>query len=302
MIPFDSRMPRVAFFIEPKWAFGSIHYALTKEFFKLGIYADVISWEHNWTDDEKKSLPLVYDYFMSTPYGIGVLHHNYHVPLERCIAVLHSKWDANFFNFDTNKLKSIGSITPQIISLMREKGVTRDINIVRNGIHFDFFYDKPATQLKTLGYAGTFSAGFGEKNWKRSDIALEIQTRTGLRTNFRKSYVNYTFMPAYYSSVDCILVTSTDYEACGLPIMEAAAAGRLPITSNIGIVKDCPGVPFPIMKSDRDKFINDAICFIEGFGSHQKTFHHLCKITQEFAREHYDWSVVIDDWVRLVVP
>ena len=301
MIPFEGRMPRVAFFIEPKWAFGAIHYALTKEFFKLGIYADVISWDRKWSHDEMKSLSLVYDYFMSTPYGIGVLHTQCNIELEKCIAVLHSKWDANFLNFDTNKLKSIGSITPQIVGVMREKDVTRDIKIVRNGIHFDFFYQKPATRLTTLGYSGTFNTNFGDKNWKRSDIALEIQTKTGMRTNFRKDHVHYTTMPYYYSQVDCVLVTSTDYEACGLPIMEAAASGRLPITSNIGIVKDCPGAPFPIMKYDRDEFVRDAVCFLQGFGSHEKTFHHLCKLSQEYAREHYDWSVVIDDWANLVM-
>lgn len=300
MIPFEGRMPRVAFFIEPRWAFGSIHYALTKEFYKLGIYADVISWEYPWSAQEKQSLGKVYDYFMSTPYGINILHVQYGIELERCIAVLHSQWDANFVTFDSNRLKSFGSITPQILDYAKQKGVTREISIVRNGINFDFFYQKPAQKLETLGYAGTFNANFGEKNWKRSDIALEIKHKAGLKSHFRKDYVHYTCMPDYYSSVDAILVTSTSYEACGLPVMEAAASGRVPIVSNIGIVKDLPKTPFPTMSMDRKKFIQDAMSFIEGFTKNPKLFNHVCKLSQEFAREYYDWSAVIDDWAKLV--
>ena len=113
--PLYHAMPRVAFFIEPKWAFGSIHYALSKEFYKRGIYADVISWEQDWSDTEKQSISNIYDVFVSTPYGISILNKIWKVPLEKCVAILHSKWDANFFDFNHNQLKGLGSITPQII-------------------------------------------------------------------------------------------------------------------------------------------------------------------------------------------
>jgi hypothetical protein len=294
-------MPRVAFFIEPKWAFGSIHYALCKEFYKRGIYADVISWEHPWKDTEKESISKIYDIFVSTPYGINILHKVWNIPLNQCVAILHSKWDAKFFDFNHDQLKGLGSITPQIIRDIRNKGVTRDIEIVRNGIHFDFFCQPPSEKLVTMGYAGTFSAGFGDKNWKRSDIVVEIQNKLLCHYLFRTDYVNYNCMPDYYSKVDCVLVTSTNYEACGLPIMEASASGRLPITSSIGIVEDLPGSPALVVPSEREAFIEESVENMIDLGKNPDKFKKRCIECQEFAREHYDWSVVIEDWISLIV-
>jgi len=299
--PLYHAMPRVAFFIESKWAFGTIHYALCKEFYKRGIYADVISWEQNWSNTEKQALTNTYDIFVSTPYGISILNKTWKVPLEKCVAILHSKWDANFFDFNHNQLKGLGSITPQIIRDIRKRGVTRDIQIVRNGIHFDFFYQPPSEKLSVLGYAGTFSAKFGDKNWKRSDIVIEIQNKLRCHYVFRKEYVHYTCMPHYYSKVDCVAVTSTNYEACGLPIMEASAAGRLPITSSIGIIEDLPGSPALVVSSEREAFIEESIKNLIDLGQNPDKFKKKCIECQEFAREHYDWSAVIEDWISLIV-
>ena len=199
------------------------------------------------------------------------------------------------------KLKGLGAITPQVLDYTKEKGVTRDVNIVRNGIHFDFFYQPPAESLNVLGYAGTFNAGFGEKNWKRSDIAIEIQNKLKMNYMFRNDYVNYNCMPYYYSKVDCVLVTSTDYEACGLPIMEAAASGRLPISSSIGILKDLPDNPIPVVASNREGFIREAIQEILTLTHDKELFKKKCIECQDYARETYDWSVVIDDWIKLIV-
>lgn len=301
MIPFDSRMPRVAFFIEPKWAFGTIHYALTKELYKLGIYADLLSWDQKWEVDEKDAIKRTYDVFCSTPYGVSILHNQWGIPLDKCVAVLHSKWDAGLFEFDGNDLKGVGSITPQILSDIRDAGVRKEVKIVRNGIHFDLFYQKPAKRLITLGYGGTFYAGFGDKNWKRSDIAKEIHQLSGLRSFFRQHHVHYTAMPHYYSKVDAVLVTSTTYEACGLPIMEAAAAGRLPITSSIGIVKDVPDAPFVVLPQERDGFIREGIKVIDTYIRDSPSFHKKCVEAQDYAREHYDWSSVIQDWADLLI-
>ena len=47
-------------------------------------------------------------------------------------------------------------------------------------------------------------------------------------------------MPGYYGTIDCLMVSSTINESCGLPLLEAAAAGRVPISTMVGINLDVP--------------------------------------------------------------
>ena len=83
-------------------------------------------------------------------------------------------------------------------------------------------------------------------------------------------------MPGFYSEMDCLINTSTYKETCGLPIMEAAAAGRLVISANIGIVDHLHKSPGIIVPEDEDNFIKASSCVINYYKSDDVLCNH-CK-------------------------
>ena len=89
-------MKKIAFFTETEWAFGTIHYELTKNLFLKGINANVLSWNKPYSLLEISELSAAIDYFVSTPYGIAILIDRYGVKPEQCIVVIHAVFDIEF--------------------------------------------------------------------------------------------------------------------------------------------------------------------------------------------------------------
>jgi glycosyltransferase involved in cell wall biosynthesis len=90
-------------------------------------------------------------------------------------------------------------------------------------------------------------------------------------------------------------------EAGGLPMMEAAASGRLPIGTPVGYFEtNGPkggGIVVPINEKEFVKNTHYTLCL---FRDNPILFRHSCEESQNFARENYDWSFVIDEWVSLL--
>lgn len=106
-------------------------------------------------------------------------------------------------------------------------------------------------------------------------------------------------MPSFYKSVDCVIVSSNDSEACGLPIMESAAAGRLPISANIGILKEFRNPPGIVVPIQDDEFVSYTTNSLLDLMEDSARFEELCLQAQQFAFDHYDWKNVIGTWVEL---
>ena len=107
-------------------------------------------------------------------------------------------------------------------------------------------------------------------------------------------------MSAYYKDIDCLMVSSTEQESCGLPLLEAAAAGRLPISTLTGINRDFDKPTGVILPMEEDRYTFAGINAISTLKENPRFFKQLCTNAQEFARMHYDWSVVIDGWITLL--
>jgi glycosyltransferase involved in cell wall biosynthesis len=116
----------------------------------------------------------------------------------------------------------------------------------------------------------------------------------GLYHNFHKNY-NHLCMPGYYETIDALLVTS-DYEACGLPAMEAAAAGRLVVSAAVGYFDGSSGA---LCRTPEDEFVEDARRILEEHKDPIK-YRETCERAQQYARDHYDWSHVVDGWIDLL--
>jgi glycosyltransferase involved in cell wall biosynthesis len=171
--------------------------------------------------------------------------------------------------------------------------------LVTNGIHFDMFYNKPSNQLNTVGYGGTMVGhNFSGQEIKRGLLVQKVAETTNLRF-FPNATYNHLAMAGYYKQVDSIIMSSTE-EACGLPMLEAAAAGKLCIGTPVGYFADNGLKGGGIQVSlEENKFVDEASAILNYYKYNPEQYHKKCLDIQEYARYNYDWSKVIDQWIEL---
>lgn len=290
----------VLFFTQNQWAFGQIHHALIKRLAKYGIYAHLLDFYKEYSHEEYYYLASKFETFVTTPEAVTRLMH-YGVPPERIVAVAHAERDvvgaASSTSLSTfNRLKAFGVINPSLISVAENAGIFREAQLVRNGIDFDHYYAPISCGLRVVGYAGAdYHPMSNNSDCKRAYLLDEVIAKTNLRFK-RHAAINHLCMPGYYQTVDAILVTSS-YEACGLPGMEAAAAGRLVVSPPVGYFDGSHGA---LCRHTDDDFVTDAKAALEKYKD-PRAYREVCEKAQQYAREHYDWVHVIEDWVKLIV-
>lgn len=298
-------MIKVGFYIDTEWALGSIHASLMKRLYSYGIDCHMIEWARGYNQYEAAAMRESFDYIVTLPgTPLDNLVNGFRVPPSKIIAIAHGGFDihtAVLKGNPINELHAYACISSSLVEYSQSLGIQRVPTVVRNGIDFDNFYRTPATKLETIGYAGALkqvSTLDSNDDWKRSYLANIVaqNSKTNIHT-IEKSH--FLAMPKYYSEIDCLLVTSTEQEACGLPLMEAAAAGRLPISGRIGILKEFETNPGVVVPLDPQGYIQTAESTIEYFKNNPTEFNKCCVAAQEYAREFYDWSVVIEDWANL---
>lgn len=293
---------KVAFFIHNGWAFGSIHRALCKEFYLRGIFATIIDWTQQYTLEEFDSFNQSFDYFMTTPGNAITCLNNMGVSNSKIIAVAHAEWDIDFGLSEGNKFDEFATyavIAPELIDMSAHRGITRIPKLVQNGIHFEWFYQKINSSLNTIGYAAKMQTlqwdGVTER--KRGYLVERVAKELGIP--FRPiDNRNFLGMPAYYKTVDCVMMSSIE-EACGLSMMEGAAAGKMILGTNVGCLKTNPKAGFILPFEDED-YVMQAKDLINLAVSNPHLYRDICKNNQDYAREHYDWKHVIGDWINLL--
>lgn len=295
---------RVLFFTQNRWAFGSIHHGLAKELWKHGIYANLLDWTQGYGVEEFKLLRDSYDVFVTMPDAVLALHYRYGVELERIVAVAHGQWDILLAKEQADqdfypKLGGFGVISEVLKSKCCEWGISRIPKIAELGIHVDVYDGSVAEKLGVVGYGGS-----GEtKNWfgveiKRPKLVELAIEKSGLELKKHEFY-NHLAMPAYYKSVDCVIMSSIE-EAGGLPMMECAASGRLPMGTPVGYFEKNGeiggGIILPL---DKELFVHDAKTWLNYFKENPNRFRERCMDIRDFARKNYDWSVKIKNWIDL---
>ena len=298
-------MKKILFYTEPKWAFGAIHYGLSKELYKHGIVGDVLNWELEYTLEEFQLFVSVYDIFVTTPPFVLKLHRNYGVPLNKISAIAHGQWDILLAKHDADfdfypHLHSFGAIS----NILRKKCIEWGFNllpkVVETGICFKSYYQKPSQELKVVGYGGIKETyNFFDENIKRGHLVEQAIQNTGLELKSHNLY-NFLCMPAYYSSVDCVIMSSSE-EAGGLPMLEAAAAGRLPIGTPVGFFEEnAPkggGILVPLEENHFIESVKETLLY---YKDNPSDYINKCLEVQNYARENYDWSNKIGSWLELL--
>jgi hypothetical protein len=297
---------KVLFYTDVTWSLGTIHNQLVKEFYAKGIYANLLNWDVAYSAQELHYLNTIYDVFVTLPGTQVTRLIEGGIPPEKIVAIAHGRYDVMHgtqANNPWDKLRKIGGVSPDVAQTYRAFGHTFPVSVVQNGIDFNLFYRPVAERLERLGYFGSdFAMDVldNNKDCKRKYIAETIAENTNLPLIGTGGKLVNLCMSALYNNIDALIMPSSGSEACGLPYMEAAAAGRLPISAPVGIVHHLSKPAGLVMRLEDEGFINQAVIQINELKENHSRFTKLCKEAQDFAREYYDWSVVIDGWIETI--
>lgn len=296
-----TKQSRVMFYTEPEWAFGAIHYELTKYLHTHGINATVLNWERSYTQQEITELANNVDLFVSSPYGVDILIGRYGVAPEQCVAVAHAVWDLNHLvKYDSGVLERLHGysvVSDWLADQSGAMGITRTPTVTPVGINYDSFYTEPSTGLKTVGFAG--ATDNVHRDIKRWWLAEQVAQDAGLEFKLAQGYHNsYATMPGYYKTVDALIVASTE-EGAGLPALEASAAGKLVISTPVGTWKSQAGTSGHTVPVDESEFLKQTVELLNFYKLNPEAYAEKCISTQQHAKQ-YDWSKVIGYWVSLL--
>ena len=296
-------MKKIVFFTETEWAFGTIHYELTKNLFVQGINANVLPWNKAYSRQEISELCAVIDYFVSTPYGVAILIDSYGVKPEQCIVVAHAVLDIEclktFLPENVLRLYAYSAVSNWLIEQSQLHGIDRVPSYTPIGINYSAFATAPSRELRIVGYAGAINPDNIHRHIKRPWLVEKATQQSGLAFQAAHGYHNsFVTMPGFYNAVDAVVVASTE-EGAGLPALEASAAGKLVISTPVGLWLAKAGSSGHTVPIEENAFLKSTISHLEYYRDNATAYHLKCLDTQEHARR-YDWSNVIHHWVKLI--
>lgn len=295
---------KILFFTQNRWAFGSIHHGLCKELWKYGHYANLLDWDIGYGRNEMKAIADTYDVFITQPDGVESLE-SYGIPLDRIVAVGHGEWDIHYAKQNAKKdfyplLRGFGVISNVLEQKCAEIGLSRVPEVVQLGLHTCLYDFAIPDRLESVGYAGALASN----NWhgteiKRGWLVEKACQKAGLPLE-KKEIWNNLAMPGYYNQVDAVVMSSIE-EAGGLPMMECAAAGRLPIGTPVGYFAENAingaGVLVPM---DAEEFVEVTASTLFAYKNNPAMYRAKCAEAREYAIQNYDWGVRIAEWINLI--
>lgn len=295
-------MLRIVFFTENKWAFGTIHHSLCKLLYAQGINAEILDFFQQYSADEMRAIADRTDYFVTTPVGVGWLL-NYGISPQQIKSVAHAQWDLLLSIQQTglavyDQLAGYAVVSNILQQKSAEFGITRIPVVTHVGIEFNRFYTEPSARLSAVGFAGALtSRNFAGEEIKRGNLVQQICADLALP--LRLPQYHYLAMPSYYATVDCVIQASTE-EGAGLPMMEAAAAGKFVLGTPVGYFEENVtggGIQVPVAADD---FVHQCKQWIVQARCSDHFYTMMCRQNQEYAREHYDWAKYLQDWVNFL--
>jgi len=289
-----------------KWSHGRVYYDLCKQLYRLGYIVDLLDWQASHSTYIKQLIPY-YDLFITALDGVGILADMYGVPYEKIIAVSHHEFDIRMLIeqkgmqiFDRFANYGVVSEFLYCVSLMR--GVSRVPKIASVGIDYLEFSSEISERLQTVGYASSMSVKTYGVEWKRGDLAEAAAREAGLEfkvAGWTGKQISFHEMNEFYRSVDAV-VTSSLSEAAQLPVMEAAAAGRLVIGTPVGHFPlkayQGGGIIAPV---EAEKFKSFTARTLRYYKENPDAYKEKCRGIQAAAKQ-FDWQESIGEWVDLI--
>ena len=297
-------MKKIVFYMEPTWAFGTIHYELCKYLWGYGFDCQLLPWNQSYSLDEMQELIDTTDLFVTTPHGWRLLGYSYKIfDPGQCVVISHSKLDMDELiemhgSEDFYKFHKYGAVSEWLSEVSTQLGITRPAIVTPLGINTSSFYSKPNDSLRTVGCMNLGQVGVHQKI-KRPWL-LEVTTqRAGLNIRAAASYHHsFITMPGFYKSVDAILIASTE-DGAGLPLLEAGAAGKLVISTPVGHYHRVGNNGAHFVPIVEHEFIEQTVELLSYYKSNPEQYRQRCLEIQHHAQS-YDWKYVIDKWVEIL--
>lgn len=298
-------MSRIVFYIDSEWAFGQIHYELAKALYEKDIDASVLPWQHPYTYEEMSELASITDRFVTNPNGYATLRNDYNISAKQIIIVAHAMYDLHYLH-DRNGVNAFNDAYQFIVvseflqGAAKNMGITREPTLLHLGINTRRYEVAPATFLKTIGIAGKYHRIDPHTGYdlKRGSLVAKCADELGLQLKVAENYHNsFVTMAGFYATVDCVIVASTE-EGAGLPALEAAAAGRLVISTPVGHWPELAGTEGGItVPIEEGAFVEQVLEILRTYQNDSTAFAKKCQAIQKHAAT-YDWARVIDDWAN----
>lgn len=298
----SKRENNILFFVDADRALGFLHSELIKYLHQYRIIADIWDWTRSITVDEMNTISDNYDYIVTLPGNTWALTDAYGIAHERIVIVAHGEWDIQRA-LSTRPADEIDRFAGYAVvsDFLRERstelGIRRVPSIVRPGISCARFGATPPRQLSVVGYGGVlYREDEQGVDIKRGALAQKAAEKVGL--TFRPAgQIHFLGMPSYYRQVDAVLVASLT-EGFGLPALEAAAAGRLVISTGVGNfplqASGGAGIVAPMGAKEYYDFVADTLAY---YKDNPDQFSGICTNIQR-ASFQFDWKYVVDDWVN----
>jgi len=295
-------LKRILIFADTGWCIGEIHRNIAPY-----IGGECIPWWEKIPDDKLHNYDLIL-----TEAGDGTKHliEYYGIPRERILAVSHAEQDSqrllhNDGDANIRQYAGYGVVSDTLACSSISIGITRVPSVLRVGVDCSF-YDSPIPEkLETVGYGASYrrTNEFGVEI-KRGPLAEISAKLAGLRFTTAVGPGNYRFtgtpkesMPAYYRSVDCVIMSSLQ-EGGGMPPLEAAAAGRLVIGTPVGnfprLAYEGMGIMAPL---NAKAFVDFTYRTLVKYRDNPVLFREKCASIKEAAQKRA-WINVMPDWIR----
>ena len=295
------RNHNILFFVDADRALGFLHAELVKYLHQHQIVADIWDWRRSRTVEEMKLIASNYDYIVTLPGNTWALTDQYEIAHERIVIIAHGEWDLQRALStrpadEIDRFAGYAVISDFLRQSSAKFGIRRMPSVVRPGVNCARFCSSPPRQLAVVGYGGVFHRDEGGIDIKRGALCQKATENAGLVFKPAKG-IHFLGMPGYYRQVDAVLIASLS-EGFGLPALEAAAAGRLVISTAVGNfplqASRGAGIAAPINSEDYERFTTDMLVY---YKDHPADFVETCTNIQH-ASFQFDWKFVIDDWVN----
>ena len=235
----------------------------------------------------------------------GVCSHNYHL-----------KWGQRAKE-NMRRFKRLVAIS----KILEEKlaGKNANITYIPNGVDTELFKPDHNGNEFTVGFVGQkTSGGFGKgrtnegiKKWDIKGYELILQplirqmegkVKFKVLDNDSTNAIPYSDMPEWYRHIDVLICTSL-FEGCPLPVLEAAACGKPVISTRVGIVPELikhgeNGFIIDSVRSNSD--IRNALEWFETYKLMLKEKKLMCENmglkNRERVVELFSWDKIIPVW------
>lgn len=293
---------RVLFYFDTEWAFGMIHRELAKHFIRAGHDCDLYDWARCFSQSEINAINGNYDCIV-TLLGVERNLVAAGIPKNRIIVCAHAKDDIDsFLKYETSVagFRSYFVVSPFLnqYSIDRGLGKAEELTI---GISVDRYPRQTPIDLRTLGYGSTMVRHNPEgQEIKRGWIATKVATYVGTRLEVAPRW-SYLAMPGFWASVDCCLVTSLE-EGAGMTMLEAAASGRLVITTPVGhapMLNTMGAVICTTARENPDDVVGEMTELIRYYQKHPIQFYSRGLRAREIVR-CLDWKHVAPRWIKFI--